>query len=190
MKVADIVAEPMRIAGRLPEVSYREAARRALKQAGLSERYLDSYPANLSGGERQRVAIARALSMEPDLIVADEPIASLDVSMQAQIVNFLRLLQEEKGFTFLFIAHDLSMVEFLCSRVGVLYRGRLVELAETKELFQNPLHPYTRVLLASIPLPDPRRERGRKIPVYSAKAKDREGELFEVSPGHFVRGGI
>ena len=190
MKVADIVAEPMRIDGRLPEASYREAAGRALKQAGLSERYLDRYPAGLSGGERQRVAIARALSMEPDLIVADEPVASLDVSMQAQIVNFFRLLQEEKGFTFLFIAHDLSMVEFLCSRVGVLYRGRLVELAETKELFRNPLHPYTRVLLASIPIPDPRRERGRKIPVYSAKAEDMEGEFREVSPGHFVRGGI
>ena len=127
--------------------------------------------------------------MEPELIVADEPIASLDVSMQAQIVNLFRQLQEEKGFTFLFIAHDLSMVEFLCSRVGVLYRGRLVEVAETGELFANPLHPYTRVLLASIPIPDPRRERGRRIPVYEPSESDLAGELREVSPGHFVRQG-
>ncbi len=189
MKVEDIVLEPLRIAGRKPVVSYREIAREALERAGLGVRYLDRYPVNLSGGERQRVAIARALTMEPDLIVADEPIASLDVSMQAQIVNLFRRLQEEKGFTFLFIAHDLSMVEFLCTRVGVLYRGRLVELAETRELFQNPLHPYTRMLIASIPIPDPRRERGRSIPIYSEDEKNLQGELCEVSPGHFVRGG-
>ena len=189
MKVEDIVTEPMRIAGRKPPCSFREAAGAALRLAGLTERYLDRYPANLSGGESQRVSIARALSMEPELIVADEPIASLDVSMQAQIVNLFRQLQEEKGFTFLFIAHDLSMVEFLCSRVGVLYRGRLVEVAETGELFANPLHPYTRVLLASIPIPDPRRERGRRIPVYEPSESDLAGELREVSPGHFVRQG-
>lgn len=189
MKVEDIVTEPMRIANRKPVGSYREAAKAALKEAGLAERYLDRYPPNLSGGERQRVAIARALIMEPDLIVADESIASLDVSIQAQIVNLFRRLQEEKGFTFLFIAHDLYMVEFLCTRVGVLYRGRLVELAETRELFENPLHPYTKVLLASIPIPDPKKERGRKVPVYSGEAKDMDGELFEVSPGHFLRGG-
>lgn len=121
--------------------------------------------------------------------MADEPIASLDVSMQAQIVNLFRRLQEEKGFTFLFIAHDLSMVEFLCTRVGVLYRGRLVELAETRELFSHPLHPYTKVLLDSIPIPDPKKGRGRKIPVYSGNPKDMEGELFEVAPDHFLRGG-
>lgn len=190
MKVEDIVTEPMRIAGRKPSSSYREAAKAALLEAGLAERYLDRYPPNLSGGERQRVAIARALTMAPDLIVADEPIASLDVSMQAQIVNLFRRLQEEKGFTFLFIAHDLSMVEFLCTRVGVLYRGRLVELAETQELFSHPLHPYTRVLLDSIPIPDPKKERGRTIPVYAGDAKDLDGELVEVAPGHFLRGGI
>lgn len=189
MKVEDIVTEPLRIAGRKPRGSYREAAQAALEEAGLAARYLDRYPPNLSGGERQRVAIARALTMEPDLVVADEPIASLDVSMQAQIVNLFRRLQEEKGFTFLFIAHDLSMVEFLCTRVGVLYRGRLVELAETQELFGNPLHPYTKALLASIPIPDPRRERGRKIPVYSGVPEDMEGELFEAAPAHFLRGG-
>lgn len=189
MKVEDIVTEPLRIAGRKPEVSYRRAAGAALGQAGLSEWYLDRYPANLSGGERQRVAIARALVMEPELIVADEPIASLDASMQAQMVNLFRRLQEEKGFTFLFIAHDLSMVKFLCSRVGVLYRGRLVEIAETGELFQNPLHDYTRTLLASIPIPDPRRERGRKIPVYEPEGDALAGELWEAAPGHLVRRG-
>lgn len=189
MKVADIVSEPLRIAKRKLLGSYREAAQKALQEAGLSARYLDRYPANLSGGERQRVAIARALTMKPHLIVADEPIASLDVSMQAQIVNLFRRLQEEKGFSFLFISHDLSMVEFLCTRIGVLYRGRLVELAETEDLFTNPLHPYTKTLLASIPIPDPKKERTRKIPLYVGDQKDLAGELSEVTPGHFLRGG-
>ena len=190
MKVADIVAEPLLLAGRMTGTSYLEAVGEALMQAGLSEGYLNRYPSQLSGGERQRVAIARAIIMNPELIVADEPIASLDVSMQAQMVNLFHNLQRKKGFTFIFIAHDLSMVEFLCNRVGVLYKGRLVELAETGELFQNPLHPYTKTLLTSIPIPDPVRERERRRPVYSCEQMDIEGELFEISPGHFVRGGI
>ena len=189
MKVEDIVTEPLRIAGRKPDVSYRRTASEALGQAGLTEWYLDRYPANLSGGERQRVAIARALVMKPELIVADEPIASLDASMQAQMVNLFRRLQEEREFTFLFIAHDLAVVKFLCSRVGVMYRGRLVEVAETEELFKNPLHAYTRVLMASIPIPDPRKERGRKIPVYEPDSEELAGELLEAAPGHLVRTG-
>ena len=152
----------------------------------MDESYLDKYPPELSGGMRQRVAIARALSMEPELLVADEPIASLDVSIQAQIINLFKHLQAEHGFTFLFIAHDLSVVRYLCSRVGVMYRGKLVEIAPTKELFQSPLHPYTRSLLSAIPIPDPRLERARTLQEFDPRLFDREGRMGEVSPGHLV----
>lgn len=132
------------------------------------------------------MAIARAVAMEPELLIADEPIASLDVSIQAQIVNLFRHLQRSHGFSILFIAHDLAMVEFLCDRVGVMYHGQLVEVAPCKELYQNPLHPYTKALLAAIPVPDPKLERSRNIPVFSDKAFWTDGELKEVLPGHFV----
>ena len=144
------------------------------------------YPSELSGGQRQRVAIARAVTMKPELFIADEPIASLDVSIQAQIVNLFRHLQRSHGFSILFIAHDLAMVEFLCDRVGVMYHGQLVEVAPCKELYQNPLHPYTKALLAAIPVPDPELERSRSIPVFSDQAFLTDGELKEVLPGHFV----
>ena len=121
--------------------------------------YLDKYPAELSGGQRQRVAIARALCMEPELLVADEPVSALDVSIQAQMVNLFRKLQKEQGFSFLFIAHDLSMVEFLCDRTGVMYHGKLVEEGRTKDIFAHPEHEYTKALLAAVPIPDPRIER-------------------------------
>ena len=153
---------------------------------GLDAACLDKYPSELSGGQRQRVAIARAVAMEPELLIADEPIASLDVSIQAQIVNLFRHLQRSHGFSILFIAHDLAMVEFLCDRVGVMYHGQLVEVAPCKELYQNPLHPYTKTLLAAIPVPDPKLERSRNIPVFSDKAFWTDGELKEVLPGHFV----
>ena len=130
------------------------------------------------------MSIARALLMNPELLVADEPVASLDVSIQAQIINLFKHLQEEHGFTFLFIAHDLSMVEYLCDRVGVMYHGRIVEMAEKKELFSNPIHPYTKSLLSAIPVPDPRIERNRKIPEF--RSFSCAGELTEVSEGHFV----
>ena len=123
--------------------------------------------------------------MEPELLVADEPIAALDVSIQAQIVNLFRHLQQEHGFTFLFIAHDLSMVEFLCDRVGVLYHGRLVELATAKELYANPLHPYTQALLSAIPVPDPRRERNRVLPEFPDTFPT-DGVWTEETPEHFV----
>ena len=123
--------------------------------------------------------------MEPELLVADEPIASLDVSIQAQIVNLFRHLQREHGFSILFIAHDLAMVEFLCDRVGVMYHGRLVEVAPCHELYRNPLHPYTQALLSAIPVPDPRRERERKMTEFEQEY-DTSGALAEVSEGHFV----
>ncbi len=148
MKVCDIITEPMKIQHRIPpRGSYRAEAAFQMHYVGLDERYLDRHPFELSGGQRQRVAIARALTMEPELLVADEPIAALDVSIQAQIVNLFRHLQKEHGFSFLFIAHDLAMVRFLCDRVGVMRQGKLVEVGETKRLFAAPQHPYTKALL-------------------------------------------
>lgn len=187
MKVVDIVTEPMKLAHQKPpRGSFRAEAEYQLKYVGLDASVLDKYPSELSGGQRQRVSIARAVIMEPELLVADEPIASLDVSIQAQIVNLFRHLQRSHGFSFLFIAHDLAMVEFLCDRVGVMYHGRLVEVAPCKELYQNPLHSYTKALLSAIPTPDPRRERGRKPVDFGEGAYAAGGELREVLPGHFV----
>lgn len=163
MKVADIIAEPMRIHHITPKRgTCREEARFQMKYVGLDASYLDQYPPEMSGGMRQRVAIARALSMEPELLVADEPIASLDVSIQAQILNLFKHLQKEHGFTFLFIAHDLAVVRYLCDRVGVMEKGRLVETAPAEQLFTAPQHPYTKKLLSAIPIPDPRLERARR----------------------------
>lgn len=180
-----IIAEPMRLQHVTPKRgSYRAEAEFQMHYVGLDPLYLDKYPPELSGGQRQRLAIARALTMEPELLVADEPIAALDVSIQAQIVNLFRHLQQEHGFTFLFIAHDLSMVEFLCDRVGVLYHGRLVELATAKELYANPLHPYTQALLSAIPIPDPRRERNRVLPEFPDTFPT-DGVWTEETPGAF-----
>ena len=187
MKVCDIIAEPMRIARMTPKRgTYRKEAAFQMKYVGLDEMYLDKYPAELSGGQRQRVAIARALCMEPELLVADEPVSALDVSIQAQIINLFRHLQAEHGFSFLFIAHDLSMVRYLCDRVGVLLRGRLVEEAPAAELFSRPQHPYTRALISAMPLPDPIRERNRKLKTFDPETLPTEGALCEVAPDHFV----
>ena len=187
MKVVDVITEPMRIqhiqtARRTP----REEAAFQLKYVGLDGSYLDQYPAELSGGQRQRVNIARALSMEPELLVADEPVAALDVSIQAQIINLFRHLQEEHGFSILFIAHDLAMVEYLCDRVGVLYRGKLVECAPTKALFANPSHPYTQALLSAIPIPDPRLARAQAAAAAEEQAYVLGQKMIEIAPDHFV----
>ena len=187
MTVADIIAEPMAIHHMKPlRGNLRAEAEFQLRYVGMDSSYLDKYPTELSGGQRQRVAIARALSMEPELLVADEPIASLDVSIQAQIINLLRHCNREHGCSMLFIAHDLSMVEYLCDRVGVMYRGRLVELAPTAELYANPQHPYTKALLSAIPLPDPIAERSRQRVDFDEVTFDRNGVLTEIAPGHFV----
>lgn len=190
MKVADIIAEPMEIHHIKPKRgSLGAEAEFQLYYVGLDKSYLDKYPTELSGGMRQRVAIARALSMEPELLVADEPIASLDVSIQAQIINLFKHLQAEHGFSILFIAHDLSVVKYLCDRVGVMYHGKLVEAAPTQELFSSPEHPYTKALLSAIPVPDPRRERARVPQEFDSASFEWDGELVEISPDHLVRKG-
>ena len=187
MKVADIIVEPMSIHHiKPPRGSLRAEAEFQLRYVGMDASYLDKYPTELSGGQRQRVAIARALSMEPQLLVADEPIASLDVSIQAQIINLFKHCNRDHGYTMLFIAHDLSMVEYLCDRVGVMYHGKLVEVAPTAELYANPQHPYTRALLSAIPIPDPIAERHKKRIDFEDVEFDRDGVLTEVAPGHFV----
>lgn len=187
MKVVDVITEPMRIHHiQTPRKTPREEAAFQLKYVGLDGSYLDQYPAELSGGQRQRVNIARALSMEPELLVADEPVAALDVSIQAQIINLFRHLQEEHGFSILFIAHDLAMVEYLCDRVGVLYRGKLVECAPTKALFAHPTHPYTRALLSAIPIPDPRLARTKMVTPTEEREYVLGRELRKIAPDHFV----
>ncbi|MGN0308091.1 MAG: dipeptide ABC transporter ATP-binding protein [Lachnospiraceae bacterium] len=160
MKVSEIIEEPMRLAKRIPPRGswYKEAAFQLL-HLGMDSSCLDCYPFQLSGGMRQRVAIARALTMEPDFLVADEPLASLDVVTQVQLIELFRHLQQEHGFTFLLIAHDLEVIRCLCDRVGVMYKGRLVEVATAEKLFEAPEHPYTKALLSAIPVPDPKRYR-------------------------------
>ncbi len=187
MRVADIIAEPMEIHRvRPPRGSFRAEAAYQLRYVGLDESCLDKYPPELSGGMRQRVAIARALTMEPELLVADEPIASLDVSIQAQIINLLAHCNREHNCSILFIAHDLAVVRYLCHRVGVMYRGKLVELAPTEELFAHPLHPYTQALLSAIPIPDPRLERARVLQEFDSSQFRRDGTMVEAAPGHLV----
>ncbi|MGI5931847.1 MAG: dipeptide ABC transporter ATP-binding protein [Eubacterium sp.] len=186
MKVKDIIAEPLKIHHRCKNRRERDRYFTEMMEAvGLEPELLNRYPSQLSGGQRQRVSIARAFAMKPRLLIADEPLAALDVSVQAQIVNLFRHLVREHGSTLLFIAHDLSMVRFLSDRVGVMYRGHLVELADTEELYRNPLHPYTRALLSAMPVPDPEAERRKKLEVYRPQGP-LSGTFTEVCPGHFV----
>jgi oligopeptide transport system ATP-binding protein len=164
---------------------------KALLEVGLLPEFASRFPHEFSGGQRQRIGVARALIMEPEFIIADEPISSLDVSIRAQVLNLLSALQKEKGLTYMFISHDLSVVRFIADRVAVIYRGEIVELAETEELFRNPLHPYTRALLSAIPTPDPRIEREKKVLVYDPAVHDYSKDKprwVELRPGHFVMG--
>jgi oligopeptide transport system ATP-binding protein len=163
MKVGDIIAEPIRVHNIEPDrQSQDKRVRELLTVCGLPAKFADRYPHEMSGGQRQRVGIARALSLRPEFIVCDEAISALDVSIQAQIINLLEDLREEFKLTYLFIAHDLSVVRHLCHRVAVMYLGRVVELADCDELYGNPMHPYTRALLEAVPIPDPTVEEKRE----------------------------
>lgn len=191
MTVADIIAEGIDI-HRLAKTK-KERMRRVhelLETVGLNKEHANRYPHEFSGGQRQRIGIARALAVDPEFIIADEPISALDVSIQAQVVNLMKELQKEKGLTYLFIAHDLSMVKYISDRIGVMYFGKLVELAPADELYENPLHPYTKSLLSAIPLPDPDYERNRTRKKYDPSIHQLQNgekmEFREVKPGHFV----
>ncbi|MBR4122328.1 MAG: ABC transporter ATP-binding protein [Erysipelotrichaceae bacterium] len=161
------------------------------KDVGLLPEHLTRYPHEFSGGQRQRVGLARSIVMDPEFIIADEPISALDVSIRAQVLNLLKKFQRERGLTYLFIAHDLSIVRFISDRIVVIYKGRIMEIAETEELFNYPLHPYTRSLISAIPVPDPRIEKEKKLLVYSPDLHDYSTEqpaLTDLGNGHFVFG--
>jgi oligopeptide transport system ATP-binding protein len=196
--VSDIIGEALDIHGMAGSRQERKKRiEELLDMVGLNHDHATRYPHEFSGGQRQRIGIARSLAVNPKFIVCDEPISALDVSIQAQVVNLLKELQDRLGLTYLFIAHDLSMVKHISDRVAVMYLGKMVELAESEELYANPIHPYTKALLSAIPVPDPEIEANKKrillngelgTPIYAAdeKTNDSDFELVEVSKGHFV----
>ena len=187
MKVRDIIAEGIDIHGIAKTSEERDAmVEELLETVGLNKEHANRYPHEFSGGQRQRIGIARALAVNPKFIVCDEAISALDVSIQAQIVNLLKRLQKEIGLTYLFIAHDLSMVKYISDRIAVMYRGRIVEMGSADCVYNNPQHPYTKSLLSAIPLPDPREEKNRKRLVYKGEEFSEKASLQEVEPGHFV----
>ena len=190
MTVRDIIAEGLVINGMKDKDQINEKVYDILERVGLVREHADRYPHEFSGGQRQRIGIARAVVMQPEMIVADEPVSALDVSVQAQVINLLNDLKESMGLTILFIAHDLSVVKYFSDRIGVMYFGRMVELADSDELFKNPLHPYTKSLLSAIPLPDPIYEKKRTRVTYNPLADHDYSvdapSFREVSPGHFV----
>ena len=190
-KVDYIVSEGLYAPGhRISEEERQKKVAKALTDVGLLPEFASRFPHEFSGGQRQRIGIARALIMEPDFIIADEPISALDVSIRAQVLNLLSKLQKERNLTYLFVAHDLSVVRFICDRIAVIHKGKIVELAESEELFAHPLHPYTRALLSAIPLPDPIAERQKKLIVYDPAchnySETNQPGWHEVVPGHFV----
>jgi len=210
MKVGDIIGEPIKVHAVERDAGRRRArVRELLSVCGLDPKFADRYPHEMSGGQRQRVGIARALALDPQFIVCDEAVSALDVSIQAQIVNLLEDLRERFGLTYLFIAHDLSVVRHLCQRVAVMYLGRIVETAASDELFDNPLHPYTQALLSAVPVPDPRIEASRdfrppqgevpspmnppsgcvfhpRCPIAVENCRRERPALRELRPGHWV----
>lgn len=161
IRIGDAITEPLLAHGLATKDNAREQVESILTQCGMAPRFMDRYPHEFSGGQRQRVVIARAMALNPEFIVADEPVSSLDVSIQAQIINLFSDLQTERKLSYLFISHDLGIVEHLCSRIAIMYLGVIVELATRDELFSNPIHPYTKALLSAVPIPDPERKRSR-----------------------------
>ncbi|HYN84967.1 MAG TPA: dipeptide ABC transporter ATP-binding protein [Pyrinomonadaceae bacterium] len=207
LRVRDIVSEPLKIHGIGDRATRRERVADLLRKVGLDPDYMNRYPHEFSGGQRQRIGLARALALNPKLIVADEPVSALDVSVQAQVINLLEDLQKEFELTYLFISHGLAVVEHISDRVAVMYLGRIVEVARAEELYANPLHPYTRALLSAIPIPDPTRKRERivlkgdvptpinppsgcrfhtRCPEAIPECKQIDPDLREVAPGHTV----
>ncbi|MED2257290.1 oligopeptide/dipeptide ABC transporter ATP-binding protein [Brevibacillus sp. FSL K6-0770] len=206
MTVLDIIAEGLDIHG-FPRKDRADRVKELLELVGLSKQHASRFPHEFSGGQRQRIGIARALAVEPEFIIADEPISALDVSIQAQVVNLLEDLQQDKGLTYLFIAHDLSMVKHISTKIGVMYLGKMVEMADSFELYAKPLHPYTQALLSSIPIPDPTIKRERIIlqgdlpspanapsgcvfrtrcPKATAQCAEQVPEWMEQAPNHWV----
>lgn len=190
-KVEYIVAEGLMNQRRLKLDERQALVAQALEDVGLLPEFASRFPHEFSGGQRQRIGIARALIMQPELIIADEPISALDVSIRAQVLNLMAKLQRERGLTYLFISHDLSVMRFICDRIAVIHKGLLVEQAETEHLFKYPLHPYTRSLLSAIPMPDPAFERNKKPELYNPLEFSSDpifDRWVEIVPGHHVRG--
>ncbi|OBZ01965.1 peptide ABC transporter substrate-binding protein [Streptococcus dysgalactiae subsp. equisimilis] len=189
MKIRDIVAEGLDIHGLTASKAEREErVQELLDLVGLNKDHLTRYPHEFSGGQRQRIGIARALAVKPKFIIADEPISALDVSIQAQVVNLMQKLQHKRGLTYLFIAHDLSMVKYISDRIGVMHWGKMLEIGTSDDVYNHPIHPYTKSLLSAIPEPDPDKERQRVADVYdsSQELDGQERQMHEITPGHFV----
>ena len=190
MTVQEIIAEGLKIRGVKDPEELQKRVIAMLEHVGLQAEHASRYPHEFSGGQRQRIGIARALIVEPQLVIADEPVSALDVSVQAQVINLLNKLKQEMGLTILFIAHNLSVVKYFSDRIGVMYFGKLVEMADSNELFKNPLHPYTKALLSAIPEPDPLNEKKRvKIhydPEIHHYGEGKQPSYHEVSPGHTI----
>ena len=188
MRVGEFVAEPLVVHGAGGRTEREARVADLFRTVGLNPDFMTRFPHEFSGGQRQRIGIARAIALNPRFLVADEPITALDVSIQAQIINLFQDLQQQMGLTLLFIAHDLSMVRYLCQRVAVMLRGKIVEMGPTEAVFENPLHPYTRALMSAVPIPDPVRERGRVRMRFESThvSFPPEAVLSEVAPGHFV----
>ena len=190
LPVGEIIGEAVREHGLVSKEEYDDYVTKVMLDCGLQEYHKDRYPHEFSGGQRQRIGLARAMVMEPELVVADEPISALDVSIRAQVLNLLKKFQREKQVTYLFIAHDLSVVKYFSDRIAVMYYGKIVEMASSDELFKNPLHPYTKSLLSAIPLPDPHYEKKRKRIIYNPLIDHDysidKPQMREIKPGHLI----